>query len=177
MTPIKDKKTMTVATHLFLDNMLKFGFPRKLHSDNGTEFKSELIEYLSQQLGIKKTYISPHHLQANRKSESSHRLIKDCFFKFSINGVLEWDQLLSYAKAAFSYFPSEHLKESLHFLYFRIDPYLPHLAAFLQPELIYLGLDEGIIYLDKLRQAYMLAAQNTNEAHSKQSKDKYDDIP
>ena len=34
-TPIKDKKTTTVATHLFLDIMLKFGFPRILHSDNG----------------------------------------------------------------------------------------------------------------------------------------------
>ena len=45
--PIKDKKTMTVATHLFSD-MLKFGFLRILHSDNGMEFKSKLIEYLTQ---------------------------------------------------------------------------------------------------------------------------------
>ena len=37
-TPIKDKKTRSVAKHLFLDIMLKFGFPRILHSDNGTEF-------------------------------------------------------------------------------------------------------------------------------------------
>ena len=49
---------MTVATHLFSDIVLKFGFPRILHSDNGMEFKPKLIEYLSQQLGIKKTYIS-----------------------------------------------------------------------------------------------------------------------
>ena len=60
-SPIKDKKT-TVATHLVLDIMHKFGFARILHSDNGTEFKYKLIEHLSQQLGIKKTYISPHHL-------------------------------------------------------------------------------------------------------------------
>ena len=65
MMPIKDKKTVTVATHLFSDIMKKFGFPRILHSDNGMEFKSKLIEYLSQLLGIKKTYIFPHHLQAN----------------------------------------------------------------------------------------------------------------
>ena len=54
MTPIKDKETTTVVTHLFSDIMLKFSFPRILHSDNGTEFKSKLIEYLSQQLGIKR---------------------------------------------------------------------------------------------------------------------------
>ena len=77
-TPIKDKKTMTVATHLFSDIMLKFNFPRILHSDNGREFKSKLIEHLCQQLCIKKTYISPYHTQADRKLESSHRFIKDC---------------------------------------------------------------------------------------------------
>ena len=37
-TPIKDKKTMTAVTHLFSDIMLKFRFPRILHSDNGIEF-------------------------------------------------------------------------------------------------------------------------------------------
>ena len=45
--PIKDKKTMSVVTHLFLDIMLKFGFPRILCSDNGTEFKSKLIDHTS----------------------------------------------------------------------------------------------------------------------------------
>ena len=77
-TPVKNKKTVTVATHLFSDIMLKFIFPRILHPDNGTEFKTKLIEYLSQQPGIKKTYISPHHPQANGKLESSHRFINDC---------------------------------------------------------------------------------------------------
>ena len=65
-TPIKDKKTTTVGILLFLDIMIKFGFPRILHSDNGMEFKSKLIEYLSQQLGIKR-HISPCHPQSNGK--------------------------------------------------------------------------------------------------------------
>ena len=68
-------------------------------------------------------------------------------------------------------------QESPHFLYFGCDPYLPHLAAFLQPKLRYLGSDKGMTHLDKLRQAYMLAALNTKEACSKQNIDKYDDIP
>ena len=89
-TPIKDKKMMTAANHLFSDIMLKFGFSRILHSDNGMEFKSKLIENLSQQFGKEKTYISPHHPQANGKIESSHRVFKDCFQKISADGVLKW---------------------------------------------------------------------------------------
>ena len=59
ITPIKDKKMMAVANHLFSDIMLKFSFPRILHSDGGREFKSKLIENLSQQIGIRMAFISP----------------------------------------------------------------------------------------------------------------------
>ena len=57
------------------------------------------------------------------------------------------------------------------------DHYLPYLAAFLQPKLRYLSLDKGMIFLNKLRQTYMLASLNTTEAHSKQNKDRYYDVP
>ena len=58
-TPIPDKKTSTVAIHLFSKILLKFGFLRILHSDNGTEFKSKLTEHLAQQYGIKKLIFPP----------------------------------------------------------------------------------------------------------------------
>ena len=93
------------------------------------------------------------------------------------DSVLEWNQLLPYATGTFNCFLNEHSKESPHFLYFRCDPYLPLLEAFLQPKLRYLCSNKGMIHLDKLRLAYMLAALNTEEAHSKQSKEKYDGKP
>ena len=65
-----------------------------------------------------------------------------------IDGVLEWNELLLCAA-----------------------------AAFLQPDPRYLGLDVGVICLDKLGQAYTLAGLNTKEAHSMQTNETYDDIP
>ena len=93
------------------------------------------MENLSQQLGIRKTLISSCHPQANGKLESLHRFIKNCVQEISIDGVLVWDQLLLYATAAFHWVPNEHSQEAPHFLYFRGDPYLPHLAVLLQPKL------------------------------------------
>ena len=156
---------MTVATHLFLDIMLKFGFPRILHSDNGME--SLPATWHNRRL------IIPH---ATHRLTENWNLHKDCICTFSIDGVLEWDHLLPYATAAFNWFPNEHSQESPHFLCFGFDPYLPHQAAFLQPKLRCLGLDRGMISLDKLTQAYLLTASNTNKGQSKQSKGKYDDI-
>ena len=77
ITPIKNKIT-SVVNHLFANIPLKWGFPRILHSDHGVEFKSKLMESLSQQLGIRTIIIFPHHQQANGKLESSHRFINDC---------------------------------------------------------------------------------------------------
>ena len=101
MTTLITDKTTSVVNHLFDDIMLKGFFSRILHSDNGTEFKSILMENLSQQLGIKKTFVFPCYQQVNGRLESSQRLIKDCVRRFSINGVLERDQLLPYTPAAF----------------------------------------------------------------------------
>ena len=173
--PYQGQKDNNSSKPLISDIMLKFGFPRILHSDNGMKFKFKLIENLFQQLGIKKTYISSHHPQANE----NWNLCIDLFViqKFSVDGVPKWDQLFPYATVAFNWFPNEHSQESPHFLYSRCDPYLPHLAAFLQSKLRYIGSDKGVICLDKLRQAYMLAALNIKEACSNQSKQKYDDIP
>ena len=63
---------MTVAIHLFLEIMFKFSFPQILHSDNRIEFKSKLIANLSQQLSIKKTFISPN---TPRQTENSNHHI------------------------------------------------------------------------------------------------------
>ena len=51
------------------------------------------------------------------------------------------------------------------------------LGRILLTKLQYLGSDKGMICLDKLRQAYMLTAINIREAHSMQTKQRYDDIP
>ena len=94
-----------------------------------------------------------------------------------MDSVLEWDQLLTSPTAAFNWFLNEHTHESPHFLCFGCDPYLPHLATYLQPKLRYLGSDKGMICIVNLRQAYMLVALNTKKAPSKQNKDKNDYIP
>ena len=74
------------------------------------------------------------------------QLFKDYICKFSIDSILELNQLLPYATAAFNWFPSEHSWESPHFLYFDTT-ILTGLATFLQPKLRYLGSDEGMTHL------------------------------
>ena len=100
--------------------------------DSGVESKSKLMENLSQQPSIRKTFIYPHHPQANGKLKST-QIDQKLYSEISVDGVLEWDQLLPDATTAFNWFLNEHSKESPHFLHFGCIPDLPHSAAFLQP--------------------------------------------
>ena len=108
-----------------------------------------------------------------QKNRNITLILKDYIHKFSINGILQWNQLF-HMQQLYNWFPNQHSQESPHF---GCDPYLPKHATFLQPQLRYLGVDEGMTDLDKLWQTYMFAAVNTKEAQSKQKCDKHNKKP
>ena len=87
-TLIRDKKTVSVRNHLFSNIMLKFSFPRILHLGQWCRNQIKTYGEPLTTTWHKETLISPHHLQANGKLESSHRFISDSVWKFSIDGSL-----------------------------------------------------------------------------------------
>ena len=125
-----NKKTTQVAVHLFLEIMLKFAFPWILHSDNKMEFKSQLIEHLPQHQSIKKTYISPWHPKANGKLESSHRFLKDYIWEILHRQYSKMGWTNTICNCCMYLASQQALTGIPLFLYFRWEPYLPHIAAF-----------------------------------------------
>ena len=71
--PTKDMLTTTVIKHLVNDIFSRFGLPTKLHSDNGTNFTSHLLQDVCAALSIKKTQTPPY----NPKSNSVERFHRD----------------------------------------------------------------------------------------------------
>ena len=64
--------------------MLKFSFPRILHSDNGMEFKSKLMENLSQELGKKNFNLpsSPKQTETRILAQLYQGLHLEIFFRW-----------------------------------------------------------------------------------------------
>ena len=50
--------------------------PRYILSDNGTEFKNQLMDQVLQQLSIDCIFSAPYHPQSNGKLEVFHKYLK-----------------------------------------------------------------------------------------------------
>ena len=65
--PIADQIAATVARAVYADWIARYGVPKKLHFDRGTQFKSALIAVLCATFRVYKTRATPYRPQANGK--------------------------------------------------------------------------------------------------------------
>ena len=151
--PLKTKQAEEVV-QTYIDNIYcKFRGSLKILTDNGTEFKNELFDKVAKELGvIHKRYTAPYHPASNGRIEGFHNFLKMCLSKH-IHQMLEWDQVIPLACAAYNFLPSESLKEAPFFLMFGRDLVLP-LNTLLIPTIQYMGDSEGILSLETLKNLY-----------------------
>ena len=92
--PLKDTTSETVATALVEEWFLKFGAPQTLHTDQGTNFNSEVMRDICKIFMIDKTRTSPYHPQGNGQVQRFNRVIADTISKYRAEKPCEWDQYL-----------------------------------------------------------------------------------
>ncbi|KAL5551148.1 hypothetical protein UlMin_001324 [Ulmus minor] len=59
----------------------RFGVPRELVSDHGTQFENEKLQSICDRLGIKKVFLSPAHPKSNGQVEAVNKTIKQTLKK------------------------------------------------------------------------------------------------
>lgn len=77
--PLPDQEAITVANALIESVITKFGVPRELHSDQGSNFESNVFKEMCKLLGIQKTRTSPYRPQSDGMVERANQTIKICF--------------------------------------------------------------------------------------------------
>ena len=67
--PIPDKSADTIVHYTYKPLFAGYMCPRYILSDNGMEFKNNLMDQVLQQLGIYRVFSTPYHPQSNGKLE------------------------------------------------------------------------------------------------------------
>jgi hypothetical protein len=79
---LKELTTENVATFVLEDIICRFGVPRELMVDGGSENKGELIR-LADVMGIYRCQVMPYHPESNRLIERGHKQITDALSKLT----------------------------------------------------------------------------------------------
>ena len=95
--PLKDQTADTIVAAL-IRVFSAYGIPRYLHSDQGANFESTMLQKTCEAFGIHKTHTTAYHPQGDGLVERANRSILQMLRAYSKNGDWEkWLPLLLYA--------------------------------------------------------------------------------
>ena len=99
--PVPNKKADTIV-HVLINNYLPILLcPCFIWSDNGTEFKNQLMDHILQQLGIDHIFSFLCHPQSNRKLEVFHKYHKLTLKKLCENDPDNWNKYINQVLASY----------------------------------------------------------------------------
>ena len=96
-----NKSAKTAAEKLFNDYIHRFGVPRRIHHDQGTEFENELFHNSEQLTGIKRSRTTPYHPMGNAQCERFNKTLLGMLRTMADNEKSRWKNHIN--KMVFAY--------------------------------------------------------------------------
>ena len=147
--PIPNKSADTIIKAFIRHYLPRHLCPRFILSDNGTEFKNQIFDKVTKDLGIERIFSAPYHPQSNEKLETFHKFLKPTLKKMSAEDQDNWDNYIEQVLGTYRGVPNLTTGESPFFLVYRRDGNQP-LHQLLQPLTRFLGdPDSGLLCLDQ----------------------------
>ena len=155
--PISNKSTDTITKAFIRHYLPRHMWPRFILSDNGTEFKNQIFDKVTKDLGIERTFSAPYHPQSNGKLETFHKFLKPTLKKMCADNQDNWDDYVEQVLGTYRGVPNLITGESPFFLVYGRDRNQP-VHQLLQPLTRFLGdPDSGLLCLDQHRLSLSIA--------------------
>ena len=158
---IPDQKAETVA-RVFVEKIIfNYGAPKKLITDQGTNFMSDLMKCICDIFDIIKLNTSPYHPQTDGLVERFNGTLLNMLASYSSSNQTDWD--IHIPSCLFAYRTAVHpaTKETPFFLMYGRDTFLPIDHLFLK-QTTHLQDDPNYkdVIIEQISQAWNIARQN-----------------
>ena len=155
--PITNKSADTITKAFIRHYLPRHMCPQFILSDNGTEFKNQIFNEVTKDLGIERIFSAPYHPQSNGKLETFHRFLKPTLKKMCADGQDNWDDYIEQVLGTYRGVPNLMTGESPFFLVYGRDGNQP-VHQLLQPLTRFLGdPDSGLLCLNQHRLSLSIA--------------------
>ena len=121
----KNQRAGTVAKILVEEIFDRFGVPEKLHSDQGRNFESKLVQELCAYYHVEKSRTSSYHPEGNGGCERFNRTLHGMLTTLGSEQRQQWPRYLSSLTAIYNSTPHPVTGFSPHYLIFGTEPNLP----------------------------------------------------
>ena len=170
--PMRNMEASTVADFFVKEFVFRYGVPRQIHTDQGTNFNSALFKELCLLLGIQKTRTTGFHPQSDGLVERFNRTLLNMLSMFVSESQKDWDEWIPAVMFAYRATPQASTKFSPNLLMFGRETFLPiDLMVGLPPSMETPDEQEYVTILrDHLEKAHAIARQNTKFSAIRQKK-------
>lgn len=122
--PLADKNASTTAAAFRQHVLGVYGAPAEVLTDQGTEFRSEFHQLLTESFVDHRT-TSAYHPQANGLAERAVQTIKRCVAKMAAKAPQTWDDCLPYAALGYNSSPQSSTGFAPYTLLHAVAPIVP----------------------------------------------------
>ena len=175
--PVTSHTAPVVARTLMNNFFSRYGMPKRLLTDQGKQFESQLFKELCKRMEIEKIRTSPYKPSTNGYIERFHRTLNSMLAKVVAQNQRDWDEKLPSIMAAYRAAKHESTGYTPNFLVLSRENRAPVdlvLGAVTGEEEHYESLDDYVCEMQRrLRDSYALAREHLDVA-AERRKNEYD---